>query len=45
MIGPEPSFEDLVERLGLEAFEKVDAVYGFAEPFDDVWKETIGAEK
>jgi len=45
MIGPEPSFEDLVERLGLKAFEKVDAVYGFAEPFDDVWKETIGAEK
>jgi hypothetical protein len=45
MIGPEPSFEDLVERLGLEAFEKVDAVYGFAEPFEDVWKETIGTEK
>ena len=45
MIGLEPSFKDLVERLGLEAFDKVDAVYGFAEPFNDVWKELIGTEK
>ena len=45
MIGPEPSFEDLVVRLGLDAFDKVDAVYGFAEPFEDVWEETIGTEK
>ena len=45
MIGPEPSFEDLVARLSLEAFDKVDAVYGFAEPFEDVWKDTIGTEK
>ena len=45
MIGPEPSFEDLVVRLSLEAFDKVDAVYGFAEPFDDVWKEAIGTKE
>ena len=42
MIGPEPSFEDLVARLGLETFDKVDAVYGFAEPFEDVWEQSIG---
>ena len=45
MIGPEPSFEDLVARLSLEAFDKVDAVYGFAEPFEDVWRENFGSEK
>ena len=45
MVGPAPSFEDLVSRLGLEAFDKVDAVYGFAEPFDDVWDEAIGVDK
>ncbi|MDT2076010.1 MAG: hypothetical protein RMX26_08490 [Planktomarina sp.] len=45
MVGPTPSFEDLVSRLGLEAFDKVDAVYGFAEPFDDVWDEAIGVDK
>lgn len=45
MVGPAPSFEDLVARLGLEAFDKVDVVYGFAEPFKDAWEEAIGAEK
>jgi hypothetical protein len=35
----------LVERIGLEAFDKVDAVYGFAEPFEDVWEDAIGADK
>ena len=45
MSGTEPSFEDLVERLGLEAFDKVDAIYGFAEPFEDVWKESIVTKK
>ena len=45
MIGSEPSFEDLVARLGLEVFDKVDAVYGFAEPFEDVWEQSIGTEK
>ena len=32
MIGPEPSFEDLVVRLGLEAFDKVDAVMVLQNP-------------
>ncbi|MEJ6706216.1 MAG: hypothetical protein QNK49_00800 [Porticoccus sp.] len=45
MVGPAPSFEDLVARLGLEAFDKVDAVYGFAEPFEDVWDEAMGVVK
>ena len=45
MIGSEPSFEDLVARLGLEVFDKVDAVYGFAEPFKDVWEESISKDK
>ena len=44
MIGPAPSFKDLVAQLGLEAFDKVDAIYGFAEPFEDVWEETIGTD-
>ena len=41
MVGPTPTFENLVANLGLEAFNKVDVVYGFAEPFEDVWKEAI----
>ena len=45
MVGPAPSFADLVARLGLEAFHKVDVVYGFAEPFKDAWEETIGVEQ
>jgi|TARA_B110000908_G_C10129497_1_gene391516 hypothetical protein len=45
MVGPAPSFEGLVARLGLEAFDKVDVVYGFAEPFKDAWEETIGVEE
>jgi hypothetical protein len=44
MVGPAPSFEDLVARLGLEAFDKVDVVYGFSESFKDAWNETIGVE-
>ena len=44
MVGPAPSFEDLVARLGLEAFNKVDVVYGFSESFKDAWNETIGVE-
>ena len=43
MVGPNPSFEDLVASAGLEAFDKVDVIYGFAEPFKEAWEETIGA--
>ena len=31
------------EILHIEAFDKVDVVYGFAEPFKEAWEETIGA--
>ena len=43
MVGPNPSFEDLVASVSLEAFDKVDVIYGFAEPFKEAWQETIGA--
>ncbi len=43
MVGPNPSFEDLVAGLDLAMFDKVDTVYGFAEPFEDVWQDSIGA--
>ena len=42
MVGPNPSFEDLVARVGLEAFDKVDVIYGFSEPFQEAWEEIIG---
>ena len=45
MVGPNPSFEDLVASVGVEAFDKVDVIYGFAEPFKEAWEETIGAEQ
>ena len=44
MVGPNPSFEDLVAGLDLAMFDKVDTVYGFAEPFEDVWQDSIGAQ-
>ena len=43
MVGPNPSFEDLVASVGIEAFDKVDVIYGFAEPFKEAWEESIGA--
>ena len=43
MVGPNPSFEDLVASVSLEAFGKVDVIYGSAEPFKEAWQETIGA--
>lgn len=43
MVGPNPSFEELVASVSLEAFDKVDVIYGFAEPFKEAWEETIGA--
>ena len=43
MVGPNPSCEDLVASVSLEAFDKVDVIYGFAEPFKEAWEETIGA--
>ena len=42
MAGPNPSFEDLVASVGLATFNKVDAIYGFAEPFQEAWEEIIG---
>ena len=44
MVGPAPSFEDLVTSAGIEAFDKVDVVYGFAEPFKEAWEETVGTK-
>ena len=43
MVGPNPSFEDLVTRVDIEAFDKVDVLYGFADTFKQAWEETIGA--
>ena len=45
MVGPAPSFEDLVARIGIEAFDKVDVVYGFTEPFKEAWEETVGLKQ
>ena len=45
MVGPNPSFEDLVASVGVEVFDKVDVIYGFAEPFEEAWEETVGAEQ
>lgn len=42
MAGPNPSFEDLVASVSLETFNKVDVIYGFAEPFQEAWEEIIG---
>ena len=42
MVGPAPSFEDLVASAGIEAFDKVDVVYGFDEPFKEAWEESVG---
>ena len=42
MVGPAPSFEDLVTSAGIEAFDKVDVIYGFAEPFKEAWEQSIG---
>jgi|TARA_B100000768_G_C11049118_1_gene277588 hypothetical protein len=42
MVGTAPSFEDLVVTAGIEAFNKVDVVYGFAEPFKEAWEESVG---
>ena len=44
MVGSEPSFEDLVASAGIEAFDKVDVVYGFAEPFKEAWAESVGVK-
>ena len=44
MVGPNPSFEDLVAGLDLAIFDKVDTVYGFVEPFEDVWQDSIGTQ-
>ena len=43
MVSPNSSCEDLVASVGVEAFDKVDVIYGFAEPFKEAWEETIGA--
>tara|TARA_B100000780_G_scaffold67734_1_gene44807 strand:- start:720 stop:1031 length:312 start_codon:yes stop_codon:yes gene_type:complete len=45
MVGAAPSFEGLVASLSLETFDKVDAVYGFAEPFEDAWDQAMGVAK
>ena len=42
MVGPNPSFEDLVASVSLETFDKVDVIYGFAEPFKEAWEESVG---
>ena len=44
MVGTAPSFEDLVATAGIEAFDKVDVVYGFAEPFKEAWEGTVGTK-
>ena len=44
MDGPTPTFEKLVAGLDLAMFDKVDSVYGFAEPFEDVWNDSIGSQ-
>ena len=42
MVGTAPSFEDLVVTAGIEAFDKVDVVYDFSEPFEEAWEESVG---
>ena len=45
MTRPASSFENLMERFGLEVFCKVDVGYGFAEPLKHAWQETIGVDQ